>query len=88
MAIREKVKQLNLKMPPALYDAAEDFAQTYGYRNIQELTTDSLREKIFEKSMYDETFTEKEIELIDKIIEKSLKSGKLVDAKTVFKGLQ
>lgn len=88
MATKEKVKQVNLKLTPALYDAADDFAQTYGYRNIQELTTDSLREKIFEKSMYDETFTEKEIELIDKIITKTITSSKLVDAKTVFKGLK
>jgi hypothetical protein len=88
MATKEKVKQVNLKLAPALYDAADDFAQTYGYRNIQELTTDSLREKIFEKSMYDETFTEKEIELIDKIITKSILSDKLVDAKTIFKGLK
>ncbi len=88
MATKEKVKQVNLKMPPALYDAAEDFAQTYGYRNIQELTTDSLREKIYEKSMYDESFTEKEIELIDKIIEKSLKSGKLRSEKELYKALE
>ncbi len=88
MATKEKVKQVNLKMASTLYDAADDFAQTYGYRNIQELATDSLREKIFEKSMYDETFTEKEIELIDKIIEKSLASGKIRSEKELFKALE
>jgi len=78
-------KQLNLKMSPNLYNSAESFAESYGYRNVQELALESLREKIFEKSDFDESFSEKEIELIDKIIEKSIKSGKLVDAKEYFK---
>lgn len=78
-------KQINLKMSPNLYNSAESFAESYGYRNVQELALESLREKIFEKSDFDESFSEKEIELIDKIIEKSLKSGKLVDAKEYFK---
>lgn len=81
-------KQLNLKMPPSLYNSAESFAESYGYRNVQELTLESLREKIFEKSDFDESFSEKEIELVDKIIENSLKSGKLVDAKEYFKELE
>ena len=78
-------KQINLKIPSNLYVSAESFAESYGYRNVQDLVAESLREKIFEKSDFDESFTEKEIELIDKIIEKSLKSGKLVDAKEYFK---
>jgi hypothetical protein len=88
MSTKKKIKQLNLKLAPALYDAADNFAQTYGYRNIQELTTDSLREKIFEKSPYDESFTEKEIELIDKIIEKTLKTGKYRSEKELYKALE
>lgn len=88
MATKDKNKQINLKLTPAMYDAADDFVQTYGYRNIQELTLDSLREKIYEKSMYDETFTPKEIELIDKIIEKTLKSGKLHSEKELYKALE
>ena len=78
-------KQINLKIPSNLYVSAESFAESYGYRNVQDLVAESLREKIFEKSDFDESFTEKEIELIDKIIEKSFKSGKLVDAKEYFK---
>jgi hypothetical protein len=78
-------KQVNVKMSSNLYDAAESFAESYGYRNVQDLITESLREKIFEKNEFDESFSEKEIELIDKLIEKSLKSGKLVDAKEFFK---
>ncbi len=78
-------KQINLKMSSNLFNSAESFAESYGYRNVQELALDSLREKIFEKSDFDESFSEKEIELIDKVIEKSLKSGKLIDAEEYFK---
>lgn len=83
-----QTRQVNLKMPNNLYASAEAFAENYGYRNVQELAMDSLREKIFEKSEYDESFTEKEIELIDRLIEKTLKEGKLVDAKDYFKDLK
>ena len=78
-------KQINIKLQENLYNAASSFAQNYGYRNIQELAADSLREKIFEKSDFDESFSNKEIELIDSVIEKSIKSKKLVDAKQYFK---
>ena len=78
-------KQVNLKLSNKLYTAAESFAESYGYRNVQELAADSLREKIFEKSDFDESFSGEEIELIDRIIEKSVKNGKLVDAKDYFK---
>ncbi|MEK6957383.1 MAG: hypothetical protein AABW99_00155 [archaeon] len=78
-------KQVNLKLSKKLYTAAESFAESYGYRNVQELAADSLREKIFEKSDFDESFSGEEIGLIDRIIEKSIKSGKLTDAKEYFK---
>ncbi|MBI4044927.1 MAG: hypothetical protein HY392_04420 [Candidatus Diapherotrites archaeon] len=78
-------KQINLKISGNLYASAQSFAEYYGYKNVQELAADSLREKIFEKSDFDESFSDKEIELIDNIIEKSIKSGKLVGAKAYFK---
>ena len=78
-------KQINLKISDNLYSSAKSFAQSYGYKNVQELAADSLREKIFEKISFYESFSDKEIELIDKIIEKTVKSGKLVDAKEYFK---
>lgn len=81
-------KQMNLKISKELYSAAESFAGSYGYRNVQELAADSLREKIFEKSDYDESFSGKEIGLIDRLIEKIVKRGKLVDAKDYFKDCQ
>lgn len=76
---------MNLKISDELYIAAESFSGRYGYRNVQELAADSLREKIFEKSDYDESFSGGEIELIDKLIEKTIKGGKLADAKDYFK---
>ncbi len=81
-------KQVNLKLSKEPYAAAESFAESYGYRNVQELAADSLREKIFEKSDFDESFSGQEIELIDRILEKSIKSGKLTDAKDYFKELE
>ncbi|MFH1256085.1 MAG: hypothetical protein V1494_02220 [Candidatus Diapherotrites archaeon] len=78
-------RQINLKMSSNLYNAAESFAESYGYRNMQDLVAECLREKVFERNDFDESFSEKEIELIDRIIEKSLKKGRLVDAKEYFK---
>jgi len=80
-------KQVNVKLASNLYDSAESFAENYGYRNVQDLIAESLREKIFEKSDFDESFSDKEIELIDKIIEKSLKKKDFVDAKELMKAL-
>ncbi len=70
--------QINLKMPKKLYSAAKRFGEAYGYRNMQELIYDSVREKVFERSEYDESFTDEEIELIDKILEKSTRKNKLI----------
>lgn len=81
-------KQINVKIPKKLYTSAESFAQNYGYGNLQELIRDSLREKVYEKSEYDNTFTEKEIDLIDKIIEKSLEKGDFVGEKELMKALE
>jgi len=70
-----ETKQLNLKISNNLLKAAESYANQYGYRNIQELISESMREKIFEKNEFDETFSEKEIGLNDTLIENSLKEN-------------
>lgn len=75
-------------MPSGLYVSAESFAESYGYRNMQELLMESLREKIFEKNDFDESFTEKEIGLVDSLIEKSIKKGKFANEKELMKALQ
>ncbi len=55
-------------MPVNLHDAAESYAQNFGFRNIQELIAESIREKVFEKNQFDETFNSEEIHLIDDLI--------------------
>ena len=42
-------KQINLKLPKNFVDAAERYAKNFGFRNIQELATASMREKIFNR---------------------------------------
>jgi len=81
------IKQINLKLPKNLIDAAERYAKNFGFRNIQELAAASMREKIFEKNVFDETFNEKEIELIDNLIELSIKKGELVSEEELNKVL-
>ena len=68
------IKQINLKLPKNFVDAAESYAKNFGFRNIQELAAASMREKIFENNEFDETFNEKEIELVDNLIEKIMKT--------------
>ena len=68
-----EVKQINLKMPANLHSAAESYAQNFGFRNIQELMAASIREKIFDKNEYDETFNTEEIELVDNLITEIIK---------------
>ncbi|MBD3253021.1 hypothetical protein GF386_04775 [Candidatus Pacearchaeota archaeon] len=69
--IMENSEQINLKLSKNLAEAARRYAKIYGYRNIQELANESIREKVFENNEFDETFSNKEIELIDSLIEKS-----------------
>jgi len=73
-----ETQQINLKLPINLIKAAESYSKNFGFRNIQELATASMREKIFDKNEYDETFSNKEIELIDALIKKELEKGNLV----------
>ncbi len=68
-----ETKQINLKIPENLLKAAQSYAENFGYRNIQELATESMREKVFNQNEFDETFTNKEIELIDAVITKAVK---------------
>ncbi|MBI4895517.1 MAG: hypothetical protein HY831_03415 [Candidatus Aenigmarchaeota archaeon] len=80
-------KQINLKLPENLYKAARSYAETHGFRNVQELASESIREKVFEENIFDETFTDSEIMLIDKLIESSIDRKKLKDEKELMKVL-
>ena len=83
-----ETKQINLKLPINLLNAAQSYADNFGFRNIQDLATESIREKVFEKNEFDETFTEKEIELIDKLIEITIKNNEIVSEEELFDSLK
>lgn len=48
--------QINLRLSDNLLKKAERYAKLHGFRNIQELATDSLRQKLMEKEVIKETF--------------------------------
>jgi len=79
--------QINLRLPKELKKIAEKYAKAHKYKNLQELATEAVREKVMEKN-YDESFTPKEIELIDKIIEVSILRKKLHTEKELMKALK
>jgi len=79
--------QINLRLPGDMRKTAEKYAKLHGFKNIQELAKVAIREKVMEKN-YDESFTPKEIELIDRLIDVSIKKGKLISKDELFKGLK
>jgi len=81
-------QQINLRLPKNLEKSAEKYAEMYGFKNIQELIAEALREKIFFRNIYDEKFTEEEIKLIDKLLIKSIKNKKVVSEKQLLKALK
>jgi metal-responsive CopG/Arc/MetJ family transcriptional regulator len=72
------MQQINLKLPDNLIRAADSYVENFGFRNIQELATAAIREKIFEKNEYDETFSKEEVELVDELIAASTRKGDIV----------
>jgi len=83
-----ELKQINLKLPQNLIKAAESYAKNFGFRNIQELAAASMREKIFQQNQFDETFTDKEITLIDGLISKTLKEKEYISEKDLFDSMK
>ena len=83
----EKIEQINLKLPKNLIDVAKKYVDNYGYRNIQELLAESIREKVFENNEFDETFEEKDIELIENLIDTSIKGKGIVSEQKLMKTL-
>lgn len=82
-----ETKQINLKLPENLFEAAQKYVKEFGFRNIQDLTVESIREKVFEKNEYDENFNEKEIEIIDQLIKVSIQNKKLISEEELMKAL-
>jgi len=77
-------KQINLSIPGNLKAKAQAYADTYGFKNIQELATEALREKVF-SSEYDEDFTEEEVAKIEKLLKKSVEHGDVYSEKELMK---
>ena len=83
-----ELEQINLKLSPNLIAAAESYAKNFGFRNIQELAATSMREKIFQQNQFDETFTDEEITLIDRLISKTLKEKEYISEKDLFDSMK
>lgn len=81
------MKQINLRLPDNLRKDAEMYVKLHGFKNIQELAKEAIREKVIKKN-YDESFTAKEIGLIDKIIDMSISKKRLVSEKELMKALE
>ena len=80
--------QINIRLPPKLKSAAEQYTEDFGYRNIQEFILEAIRDKIFRDNTYDETFSAKEIDLIEKLLSISVEKGKIKDNDDIIKALQ
>ncbi len=80
--------QINIRLPPKLQSATEQYVDNYGYRNIQEFILEAIRDKIFRDNKYDETFSGKEIDLIEKLLSVFIEKGKLKDRNDIIKALQ
>ena len=44
---KKKQKQINLTLPTSLLDSAQNYIEAFGYKNIQDLAAEAIREKIF-----------------------------------------
>ena len=82
-----ETKQINLKLPLNLLKNAETYVKQNGFQNIQELAKVSIREKIYPKIEYDETYSKKELKIIGKIVDKIMAKGEFVSEKELFKSL-
>ena len=82
-------KQINLTLPRNLQAAVEDYAKKFGFKNVQELAAQAIREKVFHSDIeYDDDLTPKEVMLIEKFIDVTFKNKKqMVDEKDLNKAL-
>ena len=81
-------KQINVRLRGEVVEHAEAYAKRFGFKNVQELIAEALREKIFYRNYFDLSFTEKEIGLIDDLIETSAAKGLIKSEKDLMKALE
>ena len=77
-------KQINVRLRDDVMNYAETCAKRFGFKNVQELIAEALREKIFYRNYFDDSFTNGEIELIDDLIETSGAKGLIKSEKQVI----
>ncbi len=80
--------QINIRLPARLQSTTEQYVENYGYRNIQEFILEAIRDKIFRDNKYDETVSEHEIDLIERLLAVSIEKGKVKDQNDIIKALQ
>ncbi len=80
-------KQINVSLSDNLRVKAQAYAKKYGFRNIQELITETLREKVF-PSEYDESYTPEQVALFEKLLKTSIERGDIVSEKEIMKVLK
>jgi len=80
--------QINIRLPVKLHSIAEQYVENYGYRNMQELILEAIRDKIFKENKYDEIFSEKEVELIENLLTLSIEKGKIKNRQDILRALQ
>ena len=82
-------KQINLTLSKNLQTAVENYAKKFGFKNVQELATHAIREKVFFKDVqHDNELTPKEIALIERFVDLTFKNkSQIVDEKTLDKAL-
>ena len=64
-------KQINLRLPEQMLIIAQKYAKTNGYGNVQEFIKETVREKIFEEK----ALSDKEMDLVKKLIKASDKNN-------------
>lgn len=76
--------QINLRLSDELLEQSKEYAQKYGFGNVQELIKESLREKLFEKPM----ITKEELLLIKKLAEVTKAKNLFGTEEELFRKLQ
>ncbi len=76
--------QINLRMSDELLEQSKEYAQKHGFGNVQELIKESLREKIFEKTM----ITKEELLLVKELAEVTLKKNLFGTEEELFRKLK
>lgn len=76
--------QLNLRMNDKLFTSATNYANEFGYENVQDFIRQTIREKVFEEDF----LTSKELELAQRLelqVEKQKLSGSLSDIQELIR---